>query len=149
VTTPTRLYVAEPAAHFDRRPRLVVDTSLLAAVLFAEEAAPQAAALLEGRALCAPALAGLELANVAMNKIRRGMIDAADAADVLVRADRLGIERFEVAPRDALALAVRYGLSAYDAAYLWLAEHLEVPLATFDARLGEAARRHLPGAGRP
>ena len=42
-----------------------------------------------------------------------------------------------------LAMARRYGLSAYDAAYLWLASQLKAPLATFDRKLGEAARQHL------
>ena len=43
------------------------------------------------------------------------------------------------------ALAMRYGLSAYEAAYLWLAGALQAPLATFDAKLAEAARAHLSG----
>ena len=40
------------------------------------------------------------------------------------------------------ALAQRYNLSAYDAAYLWLAAELKAPLATFDTTLGEAAKAH-------
>lgn len=144
-------HVAEPASHYARRPRLVVDANLLAAVVFTEAAAPQAAALLRGRALCAPAIVGLELANVAMNKVRRGAIRLEDASNALEDVERLDIERFEVGPREAFALAARYRLSTYDAAYLWLAARLDVPLATFDARLGEAARRHLSGdaPGRP
>ena len=42
-----------------------------------------------------------------------------------------------------VALALRYNLSTYDAAYLWLAADLKAPLATLDRRLGEAAQRHL------
>ncbi|MDP3414253.1 MAG: type II toxin-antitoxin system VapC family toxin, partial [Polaromonas sp.] len=42
-------------------------------------------------------------------------------------------------------LAMRYGLSAYDAAYLWLAADLKCPLATFDDKLAAAARTHLAG----
>ena len=53
----------------------------------------------------------------------------------------LRLHRVEV---NAVArLAQRYRLSAYDAAYLWLAEQLKAPLATFDRRLGEAAKQHL------
>ena len=51
-------------------------------------------------------------------------------------------------PIDALAvaaLAERYQLSAYDAAYLWLAADLQCPLATLDAKLAEAAQAHLSG----
>ena len=39
--------------------------------------------------------------------------------------------------------AARYELSAYDAAYLWLAAELRAPLATFDRRLAEATQAHL------
>lgn len=42
------------------------------------------------------------------------------------------------------ALAMQYQLSAYDAAYLWLAADLKCPLATFDDKLAVAARTYLP-----
>lgn len=90
-----------------------------------------------------PVIIGIEIANVAMNKVRRGLVAPADAAGILDLVDALGIERFEVDPREAFALAVRYRLSACDAACPWLAAHLAAPLATFDIRLGEASRVHL------
>lgn len=49
-------------------------------------------------------------------------------------------------PRRQYALAMRFRLSAYDAAYLWLPGALQAPLATFDAKL-EAARGYLASAG--
>ena len=63
-----------------------------------------------------------------------------------VTLDEIVADRHAVPAAAALELAQRYGLTPYDAAYLWLAERLEAPLVTFDARLGEAARRHLEGA---
>jgi predicted nucleic acid-binding protein len=45
------------------------------------------------------------------------------------------------------ALAMRYGLSGYDAAYLWLAGFLQAPLATFNEKLAGAARAHLAKPG--
>jgi predicted nucleic acid-binding protein len=41
--------------------------------------------------------------------------------------------------RAALVLAIDHGLSLYDAAYLWLAMSLQLPLLTADARLARVA----------
>jgi predicted nucleic acid-binding protein len=57
--------------------------------------------------------------------------------------EEIVIERHAVPATEALALALRYNLTTYDAAYLWLAAHLDAPLATFDERLAAAAREHL------
>ena len=50
---------------------------------------------------------------------------------------------YSAVARLPVALALRYKLSAYDAAYLWLAAELKAPLATFDEKLGRAAQLHL------
>jgi predicted nucleic acid-binding protein len=42
-----------------------------------------------------------------------------------------------------LSIAERYRLTAYDAAYLCVAEQLGAPLATLDGKLAEAARAYL------
>ncbi len=70
-------------------------------------------------------LSGVDLCTMPESRLSRAIVKAA--------------ESFE--------LATRYNLSAYDAAYLWLAAKLKAPLATFDAKLGEAARAHLASLG--
>jgi predicted nucleic acid-binding protein len=50
-------------------------------------------------------------------------------------------------PSEVLQRAMRYGLTACDAAYLWLAGNLQAALAPFDAALGAVAREHLGGSG--
>ena len=64
---------------------------------------------------------------------------------ILGRAERLqlSIDRATVAPRALFALADRHGISAYDAAYVELAQRRGLPLATRDANLARAVR----GAG--
>ena len=136
------LYVAEPSARFAQRPPAVVDASLIAALLFAE---PEQADARERLARCqpvAPDLLPYEMANVAVNKIRRGLAEAAVRAS-LADLRAMGIELHPVDPAAALDIATRHGLSAYDAAYLALADRLRCPLYTFDRRLAEAAQRHL------
>ena len=53
------------------------------------------------------------------------------------------IELHSVPSEAMLQLALDFELSAYDAAYLWLAAELKAPLATFDRGLAKAAREHL------
>lgn len=139
---PPTLYVAEPRGAWLQRPPLVLDCSVLAAILFAEPAAEQAAAQLADHALYAPTLLPFEVANVAVIKQRKGAT-AEEIATALNDFDEQRIELLPVPPESAVAVAARYGLSAYDAAYLWLAAELQAPLATFERRLAEAARRHL------
>ena len=56
------------------------------------------------------------------------------------RMRSMDITLHRVEPQQALTLARRYQLSAYDAAYLWLAAELKAPLATFDDKLAAAAQ---------
>ncbi len=137
------LFVAEPAGAWAERPRLVVDASLLAATIFAEPGRDEALAQMRGRTLCAPALIDYELANVALNKIRGKAISADEAARALGAYVTLDIERWDVEPVSAVRIGEEFGLTAYDAAYLWVAGRLRVPIATFDARVAAAAAAFL------
>lgn len=139
------LRVAESPAAYARRPRIVADATVLAAAVFGEAEQDEAVALLRGRMLAVPQLADCEIANVALMKIRRGRLDRVAVAASLDAYAGLAIERHGIDPAAVLALATRYRLTAYDAAYLWLAERLEAPLATFDAALAHAAHAHLSG----
>ena len=140
---PSRLHVAEPRAAYLSRPALVPDASIVAAALFGEENRAEAEALLHARALHAPHLLDYEIAGVGIKKIRRGNLPEAAVATALGAYARVPIERHAVDADALLALAQRYGLTVYDAAYLCVAERLAAPLATFDEKLAAAARIHL------
>ena len=135
------LYVAEPPAHYLARPPVVVDCSALAGMLFEEPWQAQAAEKIHGRTLNAPYLLQTEIISVALKKHKQGLVVL--AARGLAHYETLDIALHETQPADVLALALRYQLSAYDAAYLWLAAELKAPLATFDEKLGRAAQTHL------
>jgi len=136
-----RLFVAEPPARYQVLSPLVVDCSALAALVFQEESQAQAAERVVGKALHAPALLPFEMVSVAFKKQKAGRSDI--AADGLQLFAQMGVELHPVAPEPVLALALRYQLSTYDAAYLWLAAELKAPLATFDEKLATAAQAHL------
>jgi predicted nucleic acid-binding protein len=134
------LHIAEPPAQYQVRPPIVVDCSALAGIVFREPWGEQAAQQLEARSLHAPWLLQVEIASVAVKKLRRGEEHAAYGLGL---AAEMAIDLHAVDPVAVADLAQRYQLSAYDASYLWLAEQLRCPLATFDAQLGEAATTHL------
>ncbi len=118
---------------------MVVDTSALAAVLFNE---PEAEAIVErletAAAWRAPRLLPFELANVCRTKIRRDP----EHADAYLLAwqgfEAFDLELMDVRLDETLRLAVRLGLSVYDASYLWLALALGEELVTLDAALDRA-----------
>ncbi|MBP9150134.1 MAG: type II toxin-antitoxin system VapC family toxin [Rhodoferax sp.] len=142
MTAPSRpIYVAEPPAQYLVHPPLVVDCSILAGVLFQEDWQKEALLSMQGRSLKAPQLLAVEIASVALKKHRHGGIDI--ARDGLSLFAEMDIALFTVPTTEVFALALRYQLSTYDAAYLWLATELKAPLATFDEKLATAAQAHL------
>lgn len=137
------LIVAEARARYIARAPLVADCSVLAAVLFDEPNRDLAAEALAGKDLFAPELIADELVSVAVEKSRHGLEDVVRQA--LIDFNELELTRCRTDVQAQCRLALKYDLSAYDAAYLWLAAELAAPLATFDDRLGTAARRLLSG----
>ena len=140
------VHVAEPPPGYLGRPPIVVDCSVLSAALFEEETRDDALRALAGKALHAPLLLDSEIASVAAKKNRAGW-----PAPVIARAladyvqQEIEFHRPEVPAQ--YALAIRYRISTYDAAYLWVAGVLQAPLATFDAKLAVAARAYLASPG--
>jgi predicted nucleic acid-binding protein len=68
------------------------------------------------------------------------MISEAQATEILTRFLEMPIEREDHRPLLARILQLRDRLSAYDAAYVALAEALNAPLATVDRALANVAR---------
>ena len=113
----------------------------MAAIAFADEQAAEIAALLDGEDLCAPSLFELEMTNATLTRCRRTRSKAESFVTALGHVLAMPIALHQVDPLAVLALAFDTGLTAYDAAYLWLSHELSVPLVTLDKKLGAAARR--------
>ncbi len=84
-------------------------------------------------------LLAYELTHVACKKCRARPDEAVRVASQLSNALILTDRWLEVDADEVLVLALVWGLSAYDASYLWLAGELGMPLVTFDRRLAAAA----------
>lgn len=102
--------------------------------------------LLSGTRALVPALWHLEIANALAVAERRGVLSAADAALALLNLERLAAQVLDtetelVSMRQAWTTARGHQLSAYDSVYLELARRRNVPLATLDLALRNAAVR--------
>ena len=124
---------------------MVVDCSVLSAILFGEATREDALRSIMGKSLHAPRLLETELVNVAVKKSRVGWSQAVVSDGLALYAQQV-IELHRPDVQEQYALALRYGLSGYDAAYVWLAGLLQAPLATFDEKLAKAARAYLAGS---
>ncbi len=115
---------------------LVVDAStVVAALVDGGRDGTWADALLASDSLAAPHLMPAEVANI----VRRASLAGEITADVasLAHGDllELRVELFSYEPFAARVWELRENVTAYDAWYVALAEHLEAPLATLDERL--------------
>jgi len=135
------IYLAEPPASYLSWPPLVVDSSAVCAILYLESNCEDARQRMDQRRLHAPELITYEVTNVALKKAARGA--GSLALDGVERYARFPLQLHGIDAAAVARLGLRYQLTAYDAAYLWLATELKAPLATFDQRLGEAAQEHL------
>ncbi len=121
-------------------PGIVVDASVVGAIAFNEPNELEADALVKGFEVYAPFLLAFEMANIAVKKINRNPSDRLTIFNSLDTALRSAINWTGVDFNKTLTLALETGLTAYDASYLYLAQTLGLPLATFDRKLSSAAQ---------
>ena len=127
---------------------MIIDASVLLNAFFPDEAQAQAQAVLRGHVsgqarLKAPTLLTYEITNAVWQAERRGRISSQQVDEILRAAAGLDIELFPLDWGENLPMARRLGRSAYDAAYLTLAERLGEQLITGDLRLYNAVHPNL------
>ena len=129
---------------------IVLDASVAAKLFFDEAGSDAARRILKaGAPLLAPELLFIEMASLAVKRVRRGLSTREEAA-AAVKAVRTLID--ETAPMADLSdaafdLAARHGVSAYDGAYLALAVLRDAVMLTADVRFARfvkyGARRRM------
>lgn len=128
---------------------IVVDASFAGAWILPDEHSGEAQRVLDlilkGREeLAVPDLWTYEMLNLLLVGSRRGRIDTVQIEEALQLLDQIPCLFYD--PHSELSrirvarLASRFELSAYDAAYLELADRLQCPLYSFDKRLEQSAQ---------
>jgi len=131
-------------------PAVVFDASVAAAWLLPDEASEASRRVYVrtrrgSLVLHAPELWLWECGNIVASAVKRRRLSPEDALLTwsVLDAIRVRVELATQAPaqvRAALVLGLDHGVSLYDAAYLWLAKSLSLPLLTLDRTLVRAAK---------
>lgn len=125
---------------------VALDCSAALALFLDDEPMALAAALLDAlpdREFWVPALWRCEFANALLMAQRRRRLTRIRAQQILSLVERLPLQ-FDDSPLSVtrlFELASSHGLTAYDAAYLELAQRRALELATLDRELARAAER--------
>ena len=120
---------------------IVVDASVVVSALLNDGGARQ---MLGENRLVAPHLVDAEVIQTLRKLLIRGSITTEDAELAIQSWTRLGVERFPLPGLMVRIWALRDNVSAYDASYVALAETLDCPLLTTDARLAAAPGPNCP-----
>lgn len=117
---------------------IVLDASAAVEVLAGGAARPRIRARLAGEELHAPYLIEVEVLETLRRWVRSRALSLDRAADARDDFIDLRLVRYPHTALAARAWELRDNLSAYDAVYVALAEELEAPLVTCDARISRA-----------
>jgi predicted nucleic acid-binding protein len=118
---------------------IVADASVtVTALVDGGDAGKRARAALSGDGLCAPALLDVEVLQALRGRVRGGRLGAEPATRAVADLARLPIRRLDSVPLLERIWRLRDNVTAYDAAYVALAEALDAVLVTADARLAAA-----------
>ncbi len=103
--------------------------------LVGEPANPELLALIADSELHAPTLLDYEVASALRGHALAGMLSEKRLADAVSDFSSLHVDRYPVSTMMRSVLDLRENFTVYDAAYIVLAQALEAPLVTADAKL--------------
>jgi predicted nucleic acid-binding protein len=132
--------------------RFVADASVAIQLFIAEPLSDRADALFRlvqadaEAQIHVPDLFYAECANILWKYVRRFAYPETDALRSIARLRAMALKPTanQDLMEDALRLAIRYDISAYDASYVALAHRLDIPLVTADERLVRTMRDKKP-----
>lgn len=118
---------------------VVVDTSVILAVVLNEATKPALIQRTVNVELVAPASLHWEIGNALSALLKRSRITVDEAQQALVAYQTIPIRFLDVPLDTALAVAAQYGLYAYDAYMVVCAQQMAAALLTLDKGLSTAA----------
>src|SRR5439155_16241681 len=124
---------------------VVVDTSVILAVVLNEPSKPALIRLTSGEDLVAPLSLHWEVGNALSAMFKRNRLTPDEGRQALVAYQQIAIRFLDVSLDEALVIAARHNIYAYDAYFIVCARSQNSSLITLDNGLRTAAQ----GAGIP
>ena len=119
---------------------IVIESSAMVEALVGDPANPNLLALLADEELHAPALLDFEVASALRGHVVGGKLDPVRLEEAIEDFVAFRIERHPMTDLLGHMLDLRDNFTVDDAAYLVLAQALEAPVISADAKLREATR---------
>jgi predicted nucleic acid-binding protein len=119
---------------------IVIESSAMVDALVDEPANPDLLAILADNELHAPSLIDYEVASALRGHALGGKLGDERLDDAIEDFRALTIERYPLSAMIREVLDLKDNFTVYDAAYVVLAQALETPLVTADAKLTQARK---------
>lgn len=121
--------------------RIVVDTSAVIAVVAGEAEKPRLIELTQNAVIVAPPSIDWEIGNAFSAILKRGRIELDQAIEAIEVYQEIAIEIVEIDLKEAVRLAGKHKIYAYDAYIIQCAKEYDLPLISLDKNLIAIARR--------
>lgn len=121
--------------------KIVIDTSAIIAVIADEPEKERLIELTKGATIVVPPSVKWEVGNAFSAMLKRSRLTLEQAGDAIDVYDSISMETVEINLKDAMRLAGKYNIYAYDAYILQCAVEFDLPLLSLDKDLVEIAKR--------
>jgi predicted nucleic acid-binding protein len=120
--------------------KIVADSNTYLAVALNEPERRPLINITAGHELVAPQVLPFEIGNALIGMSKKGALRASEVDAAWQAVQAISVELREIDARAALAIAVQYGIYAYDAYFLECAVSQRAPLLTLDKGMKRIAR---------
>jgi len=124
-----------------RNKSILVDASAVLAVLLEEPEKQAIIRVTEGFDALSPGCLKWEVGNAFSAMLKRGRLESEDTKKGLENFEKIPIQEVEVDLREALEIAIRNDIYAYDAYYLAASKRHRIELLSLDKRMLEVAQK--------
>ncbi len=121
--------------------RVIVDTSVLLAVVLNEPEKSGLVAMTKGIRLAAPAVMPYEIGNALSALVKRHRLTGKQALEAWHLTQAIAVELLDIPVADALSLAISNNIYAYDAYFLHTAHAYQCPILTLDRNMSRLASK--------